>query len=898
MSSLKNVLLRLSAGAALACIVVPMAHAQLPTPDQAERLLQTRPDLVAQLRQWIANSGMTPDQIRDRLRAAGYPPDMLDQYIGNANGSGASAAAGTSSASGASGLGGASLPGGLAGLIPGFSRDSLSALIPSEDEIDAIEALGISDSSGTAQMREMIRSPRGGLGAGSFADDDTLGGGVRGVVDSPGRPRLVPARGRRRLAFGVDSGATIFGLNLFEGGSTQFDANLSGPVDANYRLGAGDRLVLIITGDAEKAYTLDVTREGFIVVPGIGEVAAANLSLGQLEDVLFPRLARVYSGLRRDASATTHFSLNVARLHTNQIVVAGDVDAPGSYRVSSAGTALTAVYAAGGPTMNGSLRHIEIRRGGTLVDTLDLYDYLLRGDASHDPRLQSGDVVFVPVHGPRARIYGEVTRPATYELRRGETLADLVAAAGGFTAEAARRRVQISRILPPTERDTTDRARVVIEVSSARSAAGTVPPYPLEAGDVVRVFGVNAQVARTVTVRGDVWTPGTIGFTPGMHLSDALRTAGGVKPDVYLGQVLIARLRSSDSTRVELRTAFQDSTGRPTDDIVLDDADQIRVFSVSEFRAPTYVAITGAVRRPGQFAYHEGMTLRDLMLLAGGPEQRAYLREAEIARLPASREGGRLALTERVPLDSTYAIGREHGGRYVASTDPSILPEPTAPEVPLQPYDNVLILAQPDWERTAHVIVAGEVRFPGTYTLESTSDRLSDVLRRAGGLTQAAYPGGIVFDRQPSGVSGSGRIGVDLPRVLRDSTYRDNLLLRDGDSIFLPRYSGVVDVQGAVNAPHGVAYVPGEDLEYYVRAAGGLGEHADNGRAYVTQPDGNVQSVRTRFMRTDVIPVPRAGSVVVVPTAQAAQAIDTDGHLALLAQIVGSLVTLAAVLHH
>ena len=236
-------------------------------------------------------------------------------------------------------------------------------------------------------------------------------------------------------------------------------------MDANYRIGPGDRLVLIITGDAERAFTLDVTREGFVVIPGVGEVPVANLTHGRAGgSALRQARARVFGAAARRGARTTHFSINLARLHSNQVYVLGDVEQPGSYRVSSAGTALTALYAAGGPTKNGGMRRVEIRRGGKLVDTLDLYDYLLRADGSHDPRLQSGDVVFVPVHGPRVRVYGEVVRPGTYEMRRGESLADVL---------ARRRRLHAGSVAPARAGVAHSAARSARHDASARASSST-----------------------------------------------------------------------------------------------------------------------------------------------------------------------------------------------------------------------------------------------------------------------------------------------------------------------------------------------------------------------------------------------------------------------------------------
>ena len=304
----------------------------------------------------------------------------------------------------------------------------------------------------------------------------------------------------------------IFGEEIFRGATSMFEPNLSGPVDANYRLGPGDRLVLILTGDVEASYQLPVTREGFVVIPQVGQLFVANLTLGELDRVLASRLARVYSGVRGNNSGTTRFSVSVARLRSNQVYVVGDVRRPGSYVVSSAGTALTALYAAGGPTTNGSLRSVEIRRGGRTVDVLDVYDYLIRGDASHDVRLQTGDVVFVPVHGRRVRILGQIARPATYEMLDTETLADLLRNAGGFKAAASQQRVLIDRILPPADR-TPGRARVTVDVDSPLLAAATGPAVPLQNGDVVRVFSVADRVRNRIFVEGNVFQPGAQGIT-------------------------------------------------------------------------------------------------------------------------------------------------------------------------------------------------------------------------------------------------------------------------------------------------------------------------------------------------------------------------------------------------
>jgi polysaccharide biosynthesis/export protein len=847
---------RLLLAAALLSFPVVTAAQQRPSTGDAQRMLESNPALAEQLRQRIMTSGLTPDQVRARLRAEGYPENLLDAYLGTRIGADDTASADADVFQAISVLGLAD-EADLTLMQCGIDPDSIAASV-----------LGVQGLTDTLPSPLVAPAPGDTTGA---ARARITAAKEQALVAC--RARLEMLRVQRDRQLDVDSGFTIFGLEAFRRTTTLFDPNLTGPVDANYRLGPGDRLVLVLTGDVEAAYELEVNREGWVVIPQVGQISVNNLTMGELQDLLYARLGRVYSGVRRGPGATTRFSISPARLRSNQVFVHGDVMNPGAHRVSSAGTAMSALYAAGGPTDEGSLRNVEIRRGGRLVESLDVYDYLLRGDASRDVRLQNGDVVFVPIHGPRVRIVGEVARPATYELRGNETLQDAIRFAGGFKATALQGRIQVERILP-VEMRSPGRDRVVVDVTSEGAIDGRVAAVPMFAGDVVRVFPVASRVRNRVTVRGNVWSPGAQGIQPGAtRLSDALRMAGGVKPDTYLGQVLVSRLRP-DSTRVQLRATLVDTLGNVVNDFVVAEDDEIRVFSRSEFREPMYVAITGAVNRAGRFPYREGITVRDLVLLAGGLDQGALLTEAEIARLPQDRTGGRTAETFRVPLDSTYIFDRGEDGRYVG---PPGLPAPvgTAPEVALAPYDNVLILRQPDWELQRTVALYGEVRFPGRYALQSKNERLSDLIQRAGGLTREGHADGVVFHRagttQARGATdgereaAAGRIGIELPQVLRNTRHRDNLLLQDGDSLFIPRYSGVVHVAGAVNAPVAVAFVPGQDMQYYLRAAGGPSPRADVGRAYVTQPNGKVEAVTRRPLAPDGQPRPRAGARVFVP---------------------------------
>jgi protein involved in polysaccharide export with SLBB domain len=841
---------------------------QLPTPEQARQALQNQPQLVTQLRQRLLQSGLTPDQVRSRLRAAGYPENLLDEYL--------------------------------------IGADTSRQVRPGARTLEAVSALGIL----SAQEADSLK-----LQDSLLVMSDSL----QQLLDSLRLSKADSARADS-LADSIrvfqGRGLKLFGLETFRRASTRFQAAQTGPVDPNYRLGSGDLLVLILTGDVEQAHSLDVNREGFVVIPQVGQVHVANLTLGQLEDVLYARLSRVYSGIRRGPRATTKFQISVGRLRNIQVFVVGDVVRPGAYQISAAGTVLTALYSAGGPTSNGSFRRVDVRRGGKLVDSLDVYDYLLRGINRSDIRLESGDVVFVPVHQGFVKMAGEVTRPAIYELLPGETLRDLVQFAGGFGPAAYQARVRIHRILPPDTRGPGGRARVVVDVAPDQFAGGAVPGVPMSAGDSVTVLAVPERLRGYVTVTGNVWVEGQVGYTPGMKLSDAIRTAGGPRPDVYLDRILVSRT-NEDSTKVQLRSAFADSLGQVTDDLVLQDNDEVRVFSRATFLTAAYVTIVGGVRNPGRVPYREGMTLRDVVLLADGFTEDADLGEAEIARREEDQDPGTLAKSITLPLDSTRLSRGASTGQALPAAS---VKAGGVPDFVLLPYDNVLIRREAGWETQRLVYLTGQVQHPGRYALRSKTERVRDLIERAGGLTEQAYPGGIQFyraygpRRQPAAalpapvIDRAGathdtlprgfieRVGIDLPKVLKNRKATDNVILAGGDSINIPEFNPIVLVDGAVNSPGAVAYAPGKSLDWYVNAAGGYTQLGDSKHAYVTQPNGKREGVKRRVVLADDVPKPKSGAVVFVPAKVVQeQPSNVAGVIGTIAQLVGALVTIIVV---
>ena len=820
--------------AVLALGLATAVAAQVPqlSQDEIQRLLSD-PQASEAIRQRIAQSGMTPDQIRAQLQAAGYPPALLDQYF--RTGGGALAA-------------------------------------PGDSVVRAMALLGLG---GPTDLR-------------SFADSLR-----RAALDSLTRDSLIRTDSMTRLdslRLADTLGLQLFGLDVFRRTTSQFVPNVAGPVDANYRLGPGDILVLILTGDVELAHQLEVTREGFVVIPQVGQVFVNNLTLEQLRDVLYTRLGRVYSGVRRGQNATTQFEVTVARVRMAQVYVLGEVTRPGSYQIPSVSTVLSALYEAGGPSERGNFRAIRVIRGQDTVATLDLYEYLLGGVATGDVRLETGDRVFVPAHGPRVKLAGAVVRPAIYEMRPGGTLGELVDAAGGFSADAALRRISISRIVPPAERRPGDPEHTVVDVPIEQVVEGRAPPFPLAAGDSVTVFAVAEGRRGVVELRGAVYHDGTYGWRAGLRLSDLIELAGGFRPAVYAGRAHIERLHPADSTRYILTAQLPaDSTAPWTDDPALAEFDVVTVYGREEFREERTVRVSGMVNEPGVFPYREGMTLKDVVLMARGLRDGAWLDTAEIARLPESRDGGMLSTQIRVPMDSSYLF--EPGN----TTYPFLPGLPAnaelAPDVPLAPYDLVSILRQPDFELLRTVVITGEVRFPGPYALTRKDERVSDLVRRAGGLLPTAYVDGGRFVRQ---VEQAGRVALSLPDALGSPGSRQDIILQPGDSLDVPEFNPVVRVIGAVTSPTAVLWQRGRSLEHYIANAGGYARDADKALVSVRYADGTART-KNKFLFFSSAPEPGPGSTVFVPEKPERGAVNVAPIFAALAQVLAAAATIVVV---
>ena len=627
-----------------------------------------------------------------------------------------------------------------------------------------------------------------------------------------------------------DKQVQIFGSEYFSGPPARFQS-AAGLADPSYRLGAGDALQVIMTGDVEQAYQLDVRPDGSIILPRIGVVAVTGLTIDGAATLLRQRGARAYSGL---STGRVRLDLSIARARQNLVYLLGEVPRPGPVRISSLGTAFQAIAAAGGPTTLGSYRTIELRRAGRLLRTLDLYDYLLRGDGSSDLRLEQGDVIFVPLRGPAVSIVGEVRRERQFELRPAETLRDALRYAGGLTAAAATSRLQIDRILPPSDRQPgKDRSIVTVEFDGdpARLAK-----EPLRDEDVVTIFPIDRQARNVILVDGAVFAAGRYEWRAGLTLGDAIAMAKGLTPWAVATRVKVSRIDPTTKT-TGIRSVDLTKPGAAATPLVEYDVVTILDARVGTEQEP--IDVSGAVNRPRSIPFATGMTLQDAVDIAGGVAPGAQ--SLEVARIRRT-----LVYSDTLSIIARFDI-TETGKLSV-----------TAASFPLLQGDQVALRLGPGTREARSVELRGLFSLPGTYTMTSERERLSDLVARAGGLLPTAFPESFRLVRR-------GRIvAVSFQRALARDPVHD-LALEGGDEISIGPDSRVVIVTGAVARPAAIPFRASWGVQDYVDAAGGVREDADRKRLFVEYQNGlSGRSSRTLWLFRNEPPV-RSGSVVTVP---------------------------------
>ncbi|MEJ5264778.1 MAG: SLBB domain-containing protein [Bacteroidales bacterium] len=653
----------------------------------------------------------------------------------------------------------------------------------------------------------------------------------------------------------------IFGSYLFTSKKLTFEPSFNIATPQNYQLGPGDEIVIDIWGASQQNYRLTVNPEGYIFIDNVGPIFVNGLTIEKASKQIIGRLSSIYAGLM-GPRPNTFAQVNLGNLRSIKVNIVGEVNFPGTYTLPSLATVFNALYMAGGPTENGTYREIKIIRENKTIATVDLYEFLTTGEQKTNIRLQDQDVILVRPYLNRVELLGEVKTPAFFELKDNETMADLLRYCGGFTDKAYQHRIKVLR--------KTDK-----EFSVAEVTRNTFNTFRLQDGDQIKVEPVLNRFANRVEITGAVFRPGIYELTEGMTLRQLIEKADGLREDAFTDRAIIYRLQRDLKTEtypVDLQKLLSDSSYN----ITLQKEDLVHVFSIFELEEKFSIDVSGEVQIPGTFPYMKNMTLSDAIALAGGFKESASLARVEIARRVKNQDYTRL--TAEIAIVKLFNVSK------------NLTLSDSASAFVLEPYDKIYIRRSPGYEVQTQAQVVGEVLFPGVYTIQSKNERISDLVKRSGGLTPEAYIRGARLYRQVKedvnmrtkliksieqvAIEDSIKlvasfdkeqfIGIDLEQILKNPGSKYDLLLQDGDRLEIPKRLETVRLSGALLFPITVRYEEGMRLRAYTRMAGGLSPNALPSKAFVIYPNGKVKTT-TSFLGIRFYPRIEPGSEIIIP---------------------------------
>lgn len=634
---------------------------------------------------------------------------------------------------------------------------------------------------------------------------------------------------------------TIFGSELFTSNSLVFEPNLRIPAPAGYILGPDDEIVISVYGFSEKRYNLTINESGEIYIPNVGPVFLSGLSIEAATDIIKSKLAStIYTAIN---SGKTKVQVTLGKIRSIRVTVIGQAKKPGTFTVSSLTTLYNILYLCGGPTPMGSYRDIEIIRGNQVKRTADLYDFLVEGNQKDNILLQEGDVIRIPYYKNRIFLSGEVKRPGKFEMLDNETFDHLLKYSGGFNDNAYRGAVTVIRL--------TDTEKKIIDVN-----ADQYNSFQTNGSDSFIVRKLQDEFGNRIVISGSVLRPGPYQLTPELTINSLIQKAGGLKRDAYTKRISIFRyLKNKMPTMVSVNL---DSASGGNELFLIKD-DSVAVHSIFEFHDSNYVSIEGNVRKPGNIPWRENISLRDVLLSAGGISEFGDSSTIEISRR----------------IKNANVDKANHNESQIFNIDLTGKNE-QAEDVLLQPYDMVIIKTLPGYSVQRTVLVLGDVKSPGRYGLERSGDKINDVLKRVGGFKASADSSSITIRRSvrsnlsvaereklfqrilninPDSISLHPRlrdelyksydlISVDLTTARSNPNNSENLILEDGDILTVDRSSNLVKISGEVYNPTIIPYKENKSLKYYVQQAGSFTQFARKTGALVIHPDGKAASVK------------------------------------------------------
>ena len=643
----------------------------------------------------------------------------------------------------------------------------------------------------------------------------------------------------------TDNASQIFGHDVFTNRNLTFEPsiNLATPVD--YRLGPGDEVIIDVWGASENTIRQSISPEGTIQVSGLGPVQLSGMTVKDANAYLQREFSKIYSGIS-GSEPTSQIKLTLGDIRTIQINIMGEVAVPGTYTLSSFSSVFHALYRAGGVNKIGSLRSIKVVRNGKTIADLDVYDYLMKGKMKDDIRLQEGDVIIVNPYESLVRIAGKVKRPMFYEMKPTETVATILNYAGGFTGDAYKKAVRIIR--------KSGREHQVYNVDEMDYSV-----FRLDDGDSISVDAVLKRFENRVEIRGAVYRSGLYELSGTVNtVKQLIKKAEGLRGDAFLNRALLDRENedlSHEVIAVDLGGLLKGTVA----DIPLQKNDILYIPSIHDLKEEETISIHGEVANPGTFLFSKNMTIEDLLVQSGGLLEAAATTKVDITRRIKDPKSTSFSSV----LGKTYSFDIKDG--LVVGGEGDFY---------LEPFDEVYVRKSPAYRKQQNVVVAGEVLFGGNYALVKKNERLSDLISKAGGITPDAYVKGARLIRKMTeeeqrrqadavrmarmgegkdsisveklNISDTYTVGIDLEKAISNPGSDFDLVLREGDVLFIPEYINTVKISGAVMYPNTVLYKRGESLRYYINQAGGYGNLAKKKKAYVVYMNGTVSRLKSR----------------------------------------------------
>ena len=771
----------------------------------------------------------------------------------------------------------------------------LSAQV-SQDLIDKAKAAGMTDE----QIRREMNKRMGQSGteqATRTASDAVVTDRTVVVPDGKVIPPLDAQREANRPA--GDLSGTVFGREIFSNKNLSFEPNLNVPTPKGYVLSAGDELLINVWGDSELNLKLKVSPEGTILIPNLGPVSVSGLTIETAENRIRQELGRIMSTLSGDTDgANTFVSVSLSQIRSIKVNIVGEVVAPGTYTLPSFATLFNALYAAGGVNEIGSLRGIKVYRNSKEVAKLDVYDYLLNGKYNTNIRLEENDMVIVSPYDQLAVVRGKVKRNRIFEMKKGETLSQLLNMAGGFTGDAYKKDVRIKR-------------KAGSRYQIATVTEDKYPTFAMMDGDSLLVDSVIPFYENRLTVTGAVWRPGEYELNGTVHtVRQLVDQAAGLKGDEFTGRAQITRL-NPDFTTTVIAVDIRGILSGTSPDIELKPEDQLNIPSLFDLREPYTIKISGAVNYIDTvLPYRNNLTVEDAIMMAGGLKESAATVNVEVAR--RIKDTKTYENTNRTAEVFNFALNDNLG---LISTDG----KKSDTVFTLEPFDEVYVRFSPGYQEQQVVKIGGEITFAGDYVLAEKNSRLSDIITKAGGITPDAYVKGASLKRQLTedemrrlktllqlSANKQSRdsvalslenikdysVGIDLEKALANPGSAHDVVLRDGDELYIPQFQSTVKISGAVTYPNSVTYTNGMSVKSCLSQAGGYNDIA---RKYpiVIYMNGKVATTKRRFIFFKHYPKVEPGSEIVVP-AKTQQ--DRKTSLAEILSITSSTTSMAAMI--